>query len=514
MRHRLRAAALALSLALGLVCPARAAGEGCAKIWPEHEGLRVAARLLPALAGGDAPAERTHWDYELGILDAAGGWTPFHWEDTEAGTTSFTLRLSDPSGLEELDYAFREGYICLFNPDGVTSSLYDAQGQGLVFGDGRFFPTMQVTEGTVVTRLASGFGPAWYDLAAQVRFQADLSGHPEWKSSAAAPFCGGLAPAAVYWYVDEAETEPSERMWGFVDRTGAWVIEPAYTDFVVTDPAGAYQVFSDQGLALVRDADHLWGAIDRRGETAVAFTYDALTWNGDGTIACTKDGETGTLDPARLPALPAEPDPTPTPTVPVSQSAALAGEMDAWAVAEVTAAIDAALVPDDLQGSYRADIRRDEFCRLAVQSVSAIADKSVSRLVLDQTGKALVAWENAAPFDDCTDTAVTAAYALGIVNGRADGVFDPASSITREEAAAMLARSAKVLGLDTASSAPCAFTDRDAVSPWFTQSVDFVSAAAVMNGGADGRFDPKGRYTREQSYLTVYRLLQAVEKAR
>ena len=37
------------------------------------------------------------------------------------------------------------------------------------------------------------------------------------------------------------------------------------------------------------------------------------------------------------------------------------------------------------------------------------------------------------PFRDCDDPSVTAAYELGLVSGRGDGIFDPDSSIERQD---------------------------------------------------------------------------------
>ena len=51
------------------------------------------------------------------------------------------------------------------------------------------------------------------------------------------------------------------------------------------------------------------------------------------------------------------------------------------------------------------------------------------------------------PFADTNDAAIAAAYVLGILNGTPATTFSPNGSITRQESAAMLSRTAKVLGL-------------------------------------------------------------------
>ena len=103
-----------------------------------------------------------------------------------------------------------------------------------------------------------------------------------------------------------------------------------------------------------------------------------------------------------------------------------------------------------------------------------------------------------------------AAYALGIVSGRGNGVFDPYATITRQEAAAFLMRSAKVLGMDTSKVESASFADSDKVGVWFTDAVNFVYQINVMSGTGSNKFSPLGTYTREQSYIAIYRLFQAV----
>jgi hypothetical protein len=105
---------------------------------------------------------------------------------------------------------------------------------------------------------------------------------------------------------------------------------------------------------------------------------------------------------------------------------------------------------------------------------------------------------------------VIAANALGIVNGRGDGTFDPYATITRQEAAAFLMRSAKVLGMDTSGVTAAGFADSGDVGVWFTDAVNFVYQINVMGGTGNNSFSPLGTYTREQSYITIYRLFLAV----
>lgn len=184
--------------------------------------------------------------------------------------------------------------------------------------------------------------------------------------------------------------------------------------------------------------------------------------------------------------------------------------MSGWAYAEVTAAIEENLVPTYLQNLYLNNINRDEFCDLVIQAIEEVLDQDIADVVKAQTGKELDAWQQEYPFTDSAGSNVIAAYALGIVGGRGNGLFDPYATITRQEAAAFLMRSAKVLGMDTSKADSAGFADGDSVGIWFKDAVNFVYQINVMGGTGNNSFSPLGTYTREQSYITIHRLFQAI----
>lgn len=167
----------------------------------------------------------------------------------------------------------------------------------------------------------------------------------------------------------------------------------------------------------------------------------------------------------------------------------------AWAQRDVAAAITAGLVPYALQGAYRDEISRQEFCQLIIQAVRVMKPELLSNLDVSQS-----------PFSDVTDTAVTAADQLGIVQGTGGTLFTPNRDISRQEAAVMLSRLTVVLGFQTtpAVSAP-AFTDMGKIASWAQTSVAEVTAMGIMNGTGSA-FDPHGTYTIEQAIATVCRV--------
>lgn len=109
-----------------------------------------------------------------------------------------------------------------------------------------------------------------------------------------------------------------------------------------------------------------------------------------------------------------------------------------------------------------------------------------------------------APFNDTAGTwyaqTAAAAYEHGLVRG-ADGAFQGARAITREEMAAMLCR-AKGL---SESAQPLDFSDQAAISLWAVGAVTAVYENGLMVGDGE-RIDPQGLVTREMAAATIWRL--------
>ena len=189
-----------------------------------------------------------------------------------------------------------------------------------------------------------------------------------------------------------------------------------------------------------------------------------------------------------------------------------------WAIPEIKAALESELVPYTLQKNYRTSITRAQFCDLLVTMLLRRMDADSPRHDIDSlkdliTKKELTIDETI--FTDIADLPnrleILTAHALGIVNGRGNGIFDPHSGITRQEAATMLMRAAQVLDIPIGEN-PRSFSDMAEADEWaamgilYTSSLVDVSGKAVMGGVDDSRFSPKTAYTVEQSILTMVRM--------
>jgi len=168
----------------------------------------------------------------------------------------------------------------------------------------------------------------------------------------------------------------------------------------------------------------------------------------------------------------------------------------AWARDNISQAFELGLVPQNLMRNYTANITRAEFAALAV----AFYESTPERVITAR-----------AQFNDTNDINVQKMGGLEVVDGVGGGNFAPNRTITRQEAAVMLARLAYAVG-EPLPPAESTFYDNDRLAPWAIDAVGRVQAAGIMGGIGNNTFHPNGTYTREQSIATMLRLLVPEER--
>ena len=117
-----------------------------------------------------------------------------------------------------------------------------------------------------------------------------------------------------------------------------------------------------------------------------------------------------------------------------------------------------------------------------------------------------IAIDRSIAFSDTDDDYVHKAATIGVVTGVGGNRFDPDSQLTREQAATMLYRLADATGNSLPNVAPT-FADNASIASWAITGVGKVQAAQIMGGIGNNLFSPQGSYTREQSIVTILRLL-------
>ena len=216
-----------------------------------------------------------------------------------------------------------------------------------------------------------------------------------------------------------------------------------------------------------------WGS-GRQGElgdgksAAAGSTYYNMTPTRVLTGASTTPGQVTPADPADIPS--------------------------SWAQSRVEQAVTAGIVPASLQGKYARAITREEFCALGVALYETV------------TGAPIPGRQK---FQDTQNVNVEKLASLGVVSGVGDGKFAPGQKLKREQAAAMLSKLAQAMGKPLPAH-ETTFGDRSKLSAWAVAAVGQVQGAGIMSGTGGNLFSPAASYTREQSIVTMERLLEWV----
>lgn len=190
----------------------------------------------------------------------------------------------------------------------------------------------------------------------------------------------------------------------------------------------------------------------------------------------------------------------------VPQAGALSN-VSSWAQEGVAAAQDAGLMPSSLASrAANGEITRVEFCGIAINAYKAVSGKAVFA-----SGKH--------PFRDCDDPNVVAAFELGLVSGRGDGVFDPDASIQRQDLCVMLYNVLDAVGIEAPAIAGDAcvedYPDVTDIKDYAVDAMVTMVDYTVVNGisSADNQtvLAPDGTATREQALIMASRFCTAFE---
>lgn len=127
--------------------------------------------------------------------------------------------------------------------------------------------------------------------------------------------------------------------------------------------------------------------------------------------------------------------------------------------------------------------------------------------------------EAVAVFEDVPASAwhapyIGAAYSYGLINGRGVGTFDPEGTITRQEAAVLVARAASLCGMDTELSEAeirdilAQFDDYTGVAAWAAQSLAFCYAEDILSQ-SDMDIQPDEHILRGEVAQMAFNLLRS-----
>jgi len=230
-----------------------------------------------------------------------------------------------------------------------------------------------------------------------------------------------------------------------------------------------------------------------------------------------------------------------------------------WAKDTARKAFDSGLVPGekndesrfhtDFRGLYTANISRYDFAQLIASLIQKKTGMTLEDYVKSKgkytkwytestisfDGERNVMRETTNdPFNDLGDLYVNHLYALDIVsgvkddsvpedgkyrrvmltwivevNGLSNKQFLPDNELTREEAAALLYRTAKALELSIPPQGSHVYADADEISGWAQEAVQYATDSGAMKGIEGGRFAPQDPLTYEQAYTMLLNYLDA-----
>nr|WP_275899488.1 S-layer homology domain-containing protein [Bacillus piscicola] len=150
------------------------------------------------------------------------------------------------------------------------------------------------------------------------------------------------------------------------------------------------------------------------------------------------------------------------------------------------------------------EMRRAQFAALIVRSLGLSAEGEYNGEFTDVDA------------DDWFTDEIQPAIEQGIIQGRKDGTFAPNESVTRQQAAAMLARAMEIIVFDHGKldkdRSIDSFTDKERIGDWAKDEVELLMQAGVIDGRENGTiFDPKVGTTRAQMAKMLHEYLTFVE---
>ncbi|MBP3360796.1 MAG: S-layer homology domain-containing protein [Clostridia bacterium] len=171
----------------------------------------------------------------------------------------------------------------------------------------------------------------------------------------------------------------------------------------------------------------------------------------------------------------------------------------AWAVSYVDFLNAAGIISGDGNGYFRPNdpVTREEFVKLAVSAFKTDVPEATEIM-----------------FEDVQNDAWYAGYIKNavynkIITGVTDTMFGTGENITRQDAAVVLARTAKAKkAVPEKGSAEGHFADYDEISEYAKYSVFEMYNSGIISGYDDNTFRPKNNLTRAEAAKMIYGMLE------
>ncbi|OKP74622.1 hypothetical protein A3842_20425 [Paenibacillus sp. P3E] len=282
----------------------------------------------------------------------------------------------------------------------------------------------------------------------------------------------------------------------------------AVTPADATNPAINW-ITSDPAVATV-DANGKVTAKQAGTANIIAQAADGSNVAGSSKVSVYNQSGSGggvvpTASPTASPTATAAPTATPVPSsAPGTGATAAPGSSTKvftdvpgsyWAAAAINDLVSKGILNGTSANSFEPgrSVSRAEFTAMLVRA-------------LGLTDKTAVAFTDVKSGDWYADS-VAAAVKAGIVQGTSASVFGAKANITREEMVTMLMRGYEKLHGKVSADSSSAFKDEAQISSWAAAYVKKAAALGLVNGRAEGVFQPRGITTRGEAAQVIYNLL-------
>ncbi len=187
-------------------------------------------------------------------------------------------------------------------------------------------------------------------------------------------------------------------------------------------------------------------------------------------------------------------------TVPSQQPVFLDLDTVPWAEKEITELAQRGILQGRTEGKFEpnAAVAREEFVKMLVVAFG-ITDMG-----------AAAAFEDVSAEHWCY-AYVAAAVENGIVQGISNSRFGIGQNISRQDMAVMAARTVQAAGV-TLQKGTVSFADKEEIASYAGEAVGMLTAADVIQGTGDNRFQPQGIATRAEAAKIICGLLRAAGK--
>lgn len=178
-----------------------------------------------------------------------------------------------------------------------------------------------------------------------------------------------------------------------------------------------------------------------------------------------------------------------------------------WAQSAIKVAAAKSLVPYEFTNIYEKNITREEFAELLANLIVVAGNYASMDAYMNATGTVYLTGN----FSDCVGRSETIdqLFAIGIISGRTETLFEPDGAVSRQEAAAVMTRVANLfMYVGTNDKLNC--TDKSGVADWANFYVRWILDKGIMTLDDGGYFYPGDSMSVQQAIAAVSRLYDLV----